>query len=110
MSDQKIARRELLRGSMTLGLLVLGGTAVAACGKKTPAALDCSDTTGMKPDEISNRTALQYVEKTTDPAKQCQNCQQFVAPPVPGTCGTCKVLKGNVNPGGNCKSWVAKSA
>lgn len=110
MDDKKVARRDVLRGTITLALVAAGGTAIAACSKKGGGELSCSDTTGLKPDEVANRTALAYTDKSPYPDKQCTGCAQFVAPSIPGTCGTCKVLKGNVHPNGYCKSWVAKNA
>jgi hypothetical protein len=103
MSD-KLSRRDVLQRSAALGALALSA---AACGKKTP-ALSCSDTTGMAPADVQIRTTLAYTDYSTEPGKTCTGCQQFVAPPTPNTCGTCKVLKGPVNPAGYCKSFVAK--
>ena len=42
--------------------------------------------------------------------KTCTNCQQFVPAPAANACGTCKILKGPINPKGYCKSYVAKPA
>jgi hypothetical protein len=108
-NERLIARRELLRKSVLFGLAAAGAGALAACSK-SQASLNCDDTVGMNPDDIQNRKTLAYVEKSTDPNKTCTNCQQFVAGPAADKCGTCKVLKGPVNPGGNCKSWLAKGS
>lgn len=109
-SDQKtMLRREMLQGSVKVGLAVFGAGLVAACSK-TPAVLRCDDTLGLKPDEVDTRKTLQYADTSPDPAKQCNLCQQFVAPPAANTCGTCKILKGSVHPNGYCKSFVAKTA
>jgi hypothetical protein len=106
MAD-KLSRRDLLQQGAALGALALGARAVAACSKNPP-ALTCTDTAGLSPGDLGIRTTLAYVDVSTEPGKTCANCQQFVAPPAAGTCGTCKVLKGPINPGGNCKSFVAK--
>ena len=115
MTDHKgrpIARRELIRGTLSLGLVVLGAPALAACskdgGKK---ALKCDDTAGMPKADVDQRNTLGYVDKAPSPDKECNNCQQFVEPAKEGTCGKCKLLNnGPVNPAGYCKSWAAKPA
>jgi hypothetical protein len=53
------------------------------------------------------RTTLSYLDVSIEPGKSCAACQQFVAG-APGACGTCKVLKGTINPAGYCKSFLAK--
>lgn len=104
----KMSRRDVLQQSAALGVFVAGGSLIAACNK--PAALTCVDTAGLAPADLQVRTALAYVDTSTEPGKTCANCQQFIPPPAAGSCGTCKVVKGPINPGGNCKSFVAKPA
>jgi hypothetical protein len=106
--QDKLSRRELLTNASAMGALAVFGA--SACGKKGPATLSCADTSSMAPADVSVRTALAYVDVSTEPGKTCSNCQQFVAPAAAGTCGTCKVVKGPINPTGNCKSFVAKPA
>jgi len=103
--DTGCSRREALRG--TVFLMVL-----AACGKKEEKKeLSCTDTSGLSPADVEMRNVtLAYVEKTPDPAKRCDNCQQFKAAPAPGACGGCTILKGPINPAGYCKSWVQKAS
>ena len=92
-------------------LLVMAGGAAAlalpACGKKLPSS--CTDTTGLSPDELQARSALAYVDATTQPGKTCETCQQYVGPKTEGACGSCKVLKGPVHPNGNCKVFVLRA-
>jgi hypothetical protein len=103
--EDKLSRRDVLQQSAALGaLVVLGGG--AACNK--PAALVCTDTTGLAATDVQVRTSLAYVDVSTEPGKSCANCQQYVAAAAAGTCGTCKVVKGPINPGGYCKSFVLK--
>jgi hypothetical protein len=104
--DDKLTRRVLLQQSAALGAFVAFGA--AACNK--PAALSCTDTSSLAPADAQVRTSLAYVDTSTEPGKICSSCQQFVPPPGPGACGTCKIVKGPINPGGNCKSFVAKPA
>jgi hypothetical protein len=104
--DSKLSRRQLLRQGAGFGAIALVGA--PACGKSTPKALVCNDTTGLSPSDIQIRESLlAYVEVSTTPGKSCSNCQQFIAG-APGGCGTCKIIKGPINPGGNCKSFLAK--
>jgi hypothetical protein len=105
--QDKLSRRELLNHSAALSALAVFGA--AACSK-SPAKVSCLDTSALSPADVSVRTALAYVDVSTEPGKTCSGCQQFVPPATAGTCGTCKVLKGPINPTGNCKSFVAKPA
>jgi hypothetical protein len=112
MQDQqdkrdKLSRRELLGNATALSALAVFG--VVACGKKA-APLTCTDTSALAPADLSVRTALAYTDISMEAGKSCLSCQQFVAPAAVGTCGTCKVLKGPINPTGYCKSFVAKTA
>jgi len=104
--DDKLSRRDVLQNAATLSLLTV---VVAACGKSEPKALSCSDTTSLSSADAQVRTSLAYVDLSTDPAKTCLVCQQFLPGP-PSACGSCKVLKGPINPKGNCKSFLAKPA
>jgi hypothetical protein len=104
---QPLSRRELLHSGAALGALVLTGT---ACGKTQPPPLSCTDTSSLSSADITLRAALGYLDQSTEAGRQCRACQQFVAPPSEGQCGTCKIVKGPINPGGYCKSFVAKPA
>jgi hypothetical protein len=104
---EKMSRRVVLQQSAALGAFVAFGGA-AACNK--PAALTCTDTSTLAPADVQVRTALAYVDTSVEAGKTCSGCQQFIPAPAAGSCGTCKVVKGPINPGGNCKSFVAKPA
>jgi hypothetical protein len=105
--DEKLSRRDVLQRTAAFGALVVVG-ATAACEKK-PAALVCTDLAGLSPSDVQIRTSLAYVDVSTEPGKSCSNCQQFI-PAAPNACGTCKVVKGPINPAGYCKSFVLKPA
>jgi hypothetical protein len=106
--ESKLSRRQALRQGAGFGAFAFLGA--SACGKSTPKVLMCTDTTGLSATDIQIReTVLAYVEVSTTPGKNCSNCQQFIAG-IPGGCGTCKIVKGPINPGGNCKSFLAKPA
>jgi hypothetical protein len=103
--DKTMSRRALLLRGVALSTLA---TCAAACGKSRAVALVCTDTAGLSPADNNLRVALEYVDVSTTPGKTCSNCQQFIPSAAPNTCGTCKVVKGPINPTGNCKSFVAK--
>jgi len=103
--DQKLGRRDVLKHSAALGVVAVVGS--AACSK--PKALSCVDTTALSSADAQTRMTLQYVDNSVEPGKKCTSCQQFV-PAAPDSCGTCKVVKGPINPNGYCKSFVAKPA
>jgi hypothetical protein len=107
--DDKLSRRDVLQRSAAFGVLAaLGAT---ACGKERH-ALSCMDTTSLSPEELALRTspAIAYADGALDPGKPCDRCQQFMPAPTAGACGTCKVVKGPINPKGGCKLFVAKPA
>jgi hypothetical protein len=106
MSNRNLSRRDLLQQSAAFGALAVFGA--AACGKEQPKPLVCSDTTGLSPGDTMIRTSLAYIDVSDQPGKQCSGCQQFI-PPAPNTCGTCKIVKGPINPAGYCKSFVART-
>jgi hypothetical protein len=105
--ETKLSRRQALRQGAELGAAALLGA--TACSKSAPKVLMCTDTTGLSASDIQIRdTLLAYVEVSTTPGKTCSTCQQFI-PGLPDACGTCKIIKGPINPGGNCKSYLAKT-
>ncbi len=105
--DEKLSRRQALQKTTAFGVLAIVGT--SACGRSEPKGLSCSDTTSLSAADAQVRTSLSYVDVSTDPGKTCSRCQQFLPGP-PDACGACKVLKGPINPKGNCKSFLAKPA
>jgi hypothetical protein len=104
--DAKPSRRNVVQGGAVLGVMAAIG--VAACGKAKK-VLSCIDTTSLSATDAQVRTSLAYVDHSTEPGRSCANCQQFL-PAAPDACGSCKVVKGPINPGGNCKSFVARPA
>ncbi len=104
--DEKLSRRDVLHNAAAFGLFTVVAT---ACGKSEPKGLSCSDTTSLSAADAQVRTSLAYADTSTDPGKACAGCQQFLPGP-PDACGSCKVLKGPINPKGNCKSFLAKPA
>jgi hypothetical protein len=103
-----VSRRLLLQQGAAFGTLAVVGATIG-CNKQ-PARLACTDTTGLSPTDVTVRTSLAYVDNSVEPGKTCSNCQQFIANAAGNACGTCKVVKGPINPAGYCKSYVAKPA
>jgi hypothetical protein len=110
--DEKLSRREVLnRGAAIAALPAITalGAFAAACGKEQPKALSCTDTMSLSATDAQVRVSLAYVDSSVEAGKSCSGCQQFI-PGAPDACGTCKVVKGPINPKGYCKSFVAKPA
>jgi hypothetical protein len=103
--NDKLSRRDALGRSAAFGVFAALGA--ASCGKEKR-ALSCSDTSSLSPGDAQIRTALAYVDVSTEPGKSCSQCLQFVPAPSPDACGTCKIVKGPIHPRGNCKSFVPK--
>lgn len=102
--DQGMTRRDSLRW------LAVGMAAAFVPGCKSgPKELACNDTSGLDPAALGLRNAVKYVDKSTTPGKECDNCEHYVAGP-PDACGTCKVVKGPINPKGYCTTWAEKKA
>jgi hypothetical protein len=72
-------------------------------------ALDCTDVRGLWPAEVATRTDNEYRERSEKDVQYCFNCANFVEPPPAARgCGTCRTVKGGINPGGWCKSWTER--
>lgn len=104
--DEKLSRREVLQRSAAFGVLAVVGAGGVGC-KEQPKALSCTDTMSLSPADAQVRVSLAYVDNSVEAGKSCSNCQQFI-PAAPDACGTCKIVKGPINPKGYCKSYVAK--
>lgn len=104
--SERINRREALRHLTVFSVAAAVPAFLAGCSKKP----NCTDTSALKPDELTVRTTTAaYVENAPDPAKKCSGCVQYQPGPQ-NACGSCKVVKGPINPEGYCKLWVAKPA
>src|ERR1700683_3281167 len=95
LMNENVSRRNALQHGAALGVLAVVGA--AACGKKTE-TLSCTDTSGLTPTNLNIRTTtLAYVDMSLELGKSCVKCQQFI-PGAPNACGTCKIVKGPINP------------
>lgn len=107
MSSNLLDRRTFLARAALLGGFAAGASLLAACGKGG-GSLVCTDTAGLKPEELATRTSLNYADVSPDPTKPCSACTLYV-PAAEGACGGCSVVKGPINPNGYCISWVKKA-
>jgi len=100
MSEQqaRFNRRHLLTSSALFGAGMLSG-----CKRSEtcpPAQLAADDT--------KLRATMHYTDRSPDPAKLCNGCQQYL-PNTDADCGGCKLLKGPIHPAGYCIAFSAKS-
>jgi hypothetical protein len=102
-----------------LGFAVLAATAgVAGCGpdvktaalrekaKQLGASLDCSDISDLQPAEARTRDDNQYRQHSYKDDQFCLGCLNFVPATVETACGTCKTVRGPINPAGWCTQWT----
>jgi hypothetical protein len=99
MSQEPLTRRLFVL--QTLGAVGLVPVALVGCSS----GLDCTDTSSLKGDELTQRNNLKYVDATPDPAKRCDNCSLYKRGEA-NKCGGCTLIKGPINPGGYCTSWA----
>ncbi|MCA9562736.1 MAG: high-potential iron-sulfur protein [Myxococcales bacterium] len=110
MSEQYLSRRAFFSRAAKLGAAAIAVSALplAACNKGggEEGAASCDD--GLSPASRQARTAIGYVNDSTDPAKTCSSCALFQAPAEGAACGACTLPNiGSVNPAGTCNSWAA---
>jgi len=82
--------------------------ASATLGSGCSSKLTCNDVTNLSSDDLKNRADNGYVDAATDLAKTCSQCRLF-KPTGEKQCGSCTLVKGQINPAGNCKNWAAKT-
>ncbi len=104
MSDP-ISRRLFLARAVRAPVLVpfaaLAPVAAVGCG----GGLDCTDTSALSGAELTERTAVNYVERSADPAKRCENCSLYRRGDA-NACGSCTLIKGPIHPAGTCIRWA----
>jgi hypothetical protein len=105
-STQALSRREWLR--KTLDLTLIGVLSLVSGGCHKHSILVCSDPAGLSDSDNSLRESLHYTEASPRSDKVCGRCAFFQLSAA-NSCGTCKLLKGPVNPQGRCDSWSAAS-
>ena len=101
---------------MKLATLAAVG-ALASCGEDKTAALrskarawgadlDCSDVSMLQPAEAATRGENAYRQHSDREDQFCLDCSNFVPPGQESACGTCKTVRGPINPDGWCKQWT----
>ena len=103
MRDDKLSRRGALCVLGAVPLLSLG------CGKKTEPD-SCNDVSALGDAEKSARSALQYVDRSPQADKHCDQCSLYQPASDPAACGGCQVVKGPIHPKGYCTAFAAKPA
>jgi len=86
-----------------------GGAETAALREKARSlgtGLDCSDVSDLQPAESRTREENEYRQHTGKDYQFCLNCLNFVPATAPSACGTCKTVRGPINPDGWCKQWT----
>ena len=106
MDDSKMTRRTYLQ-TIAVGFAAAGLGGLSAC-KSGAAELVCTDTAGLSEMDATLRKSLAYADKSVLADKNCENCVQFIPAGAANSCGTCKLVKGPVNPKGYCSGWAAK--
>ncbi|MEZ4255064.1 MAG: high-potential iron-sulfur protein [Polyangiales bacterium] len=94
----------------TVSLPVLAGSSawlLSGCGESKK-ELSCTDTSSVSATDLQLRTAQQYADKSPHADKNCANCNFYEAG-APDACGTCKVIKGPINPAGYCNAYAKKA-
>ncbi|MEM6962166.1 MAG: high-potential iron-sulfur protein [Myxococcota bacterium] len=108
MTERTVTRRELLRRCGTLVVTAAAGSSIlSACGGS--GGLDCTDTSGLDASQRTQRTSLQYVERSRFRDKNCANCSLYESA-AENQCGGCTLVPGPINPAGYCAGWVANPA
>ena len=103
---RRMKRREALANVARLSTAVVLPGWRLACSKKP----NCNDVSTLSTDDVRIRNEVaKYVDQTMEASKRCSACLQYV-PAAPNQCGGCKVVKGPINPDGNCTLFVLRSS
>lgn len=104
------SRRRFLAAGARFGLSALVAPALlAGCEGGRDEGPSCMYPQGLTAAQRSMRSALGYGERAGNPARRCDACALFTAPPAEGECGGCTLDIGPVNPAGTCNSFAPKT-
>jgi hypothetical protein len=111
----KINRKDFFKRAAILGVSAVSLPAfLESCSgnnkNASPANDPCSDTSSLTPDQLQTRKTFQYTGHSPHTDKYCSLCNFFIKPQGNAHCGTCQVVKGPINPGGYCNSFIKKEA
>ena len=90
----KVSRRDAMRRGLV---------AVAGAGLNRRAAGESPAAPAKLP-----KSAVKYVEMSTDKGKDCDDCSQFVPGRSADGPGSCKLVEGEINPHGHCIAFSPK--
>jgi hypothetical protein len=93
------------RRAFVATLTTLAGAA-AGCSR-AKAQFTCTDVSALGEVDRDAREAQLYVDRAPVAEKACARCVQFIE--AEQGCGSCKIVRGPIHPGGTCKSFAAKS-
>lgn len=126
-----VSRRKFLRSLGIAGAVGASGSLLVACGggsddsgssedgtsgtdsESATASADCSDLSSLSDAQKKQRQqqvkALNYVEESPEPDKNCANCQLYQEEKFGEGCGGCQLFPGPVAAEGYCSSWAAQT-
>jgi hypothetical protein len=108
-SNVRLTRRAILKGSATVGLLVLApGALLEGCGGGDEGP-NCASPAGITPEQRAQRSSLGYQDRSSDPARRCELCSLYAPPTGGAECGGCNLGLGLVSPRGTCNSFAARA-
>ena len=97
MTPPAVSRRSF---SLTaLGALAAAGLGLG-CRDDERLDVQCADAGELSPADADARAKSAYVDRSPDPLKACDRCDQFVASNA--GCAGCKAVRGPVHPKGSC--------
>lgn len=106
-------RRSFVRCAVVAGTGALFGcddpakvAALREKAKQLGASLDCSDISDLQPAEARTRDDNQYRQHSDKDDQFCLGCLNFIPAAVETACGTCKTVRGPINPAGWCTQWT----
>jgi hypothetical protein len=113
MESPRWTRRAFVGLAVAAGAGTLAGcdgaaktAALRERARRLGTGLDCSDVSGLQPAEARTRDDNQYRQHSDRDDQFCLGCLNFVSPAVETACGTCKTVRGPINPDGWCKQWT----
>ena len=55
------------------------------------------------------KDAVKYVDKGDVPGKDCDDCQQYIAPSGPKEAASCRIVEGAISPHGHCIAFTPRA-
>jgi hypothetical protein len=100
LAARGLHRRAALRTLLNAAAVFFVGPVVTCAA----AAESCADSATE-----SLRASLNYANPSPDAAKTCGGCAFFSRDESQPACGQCTIMSGQVDAGGVCDSWAARS-